>query len=288
MLSVWPFGSNDFDVRGKVVVITGAGQGIGLAAAKILYGRGARIAIMDVDASSAAQTAESLGRNALAIPVDVRDRPAMAAAIEKVTGHFGRLDVVVANAGVVPAPATLRTIDPADFDRVLGINLTGVFNTIHPALDQVIENHGHVVVVGSCAAFSPPVGGSPYMISKAAVEQLGRALHLELAAVGASAGVVYFGIVDTQMTRDAMDDDEIGHELDGLLPWPLSRRISADDAARVIADAIKSRAAQAIAPAGWDVYSLLRGVANVAVDRQLITDRKLHALIRKIEALKVG
>ncbi|OBJ68031.1 short-chain dehydrogenase/reductase [Mycobacterium sp. 1274756.6] len=276
-----------YDVRDKVAVITGAGQGIGLAAAKILDARGARIALLDVDGTKADKAATGL-RDAIGLAVDVRDRAGIADAIAEVTNHFGRIDVVVANAGVVPEPSTLRTMDGDEFDRVIGINLTGAFNTIRPALEQVIANSGHVTVIASVAAFAPGAGGSPYMISKAAVEQMGRALRMELGPTDASAGVVYFGVVDTDMTHRAIDDDEIGRDLGAMLPWPLNRRISAEDAGLVVADSICARAGRAMAPAGWNVYSLLRGVLTAATDPLLVRDHRVHDIIRRIEARRSG
>ncbi|MGY0498519.1 short-chain dehydrogenase/reductase [Nocardia sp. FBN12] len=272
-----------YEVAGKVVVITGAGQGIGRELARILYRRGAQVVVIDVDAVAARRAADELGLDTHAIGADVADRAQMTAAIDEVVRRFGKLDVVVANAGVTPVPATVRTMDPADFDRVIGINLTGVFNTVHPALDHIVSTRGHVVVVSSCAAFAPGMGGSPYMVSKAAVEQLGRALRVELAASGASAGVAYFGIVDTAMTHDMLDTDDLGAELDAMLPWPLDVRISAEHAARTIADGIARRAPRTIAPSGWEPYALLRGAINVVLDHRLAADTTVHELIRAIE-----
>ncbi|MFI5497945.1 short-chain dehydrogenase/reductase [Nocardia asteroides] len=272
-----------YDVTDKVVLVTGAGQGIGRELAEILHARGAIVAVVDIDEAAAERAAEPLRPRAHALGADVADRAGMRAAIDEVVGRFGRLDVVVANAGVTPVPATVRTMDPADFDRVLSINLTGVFNTVHPALDHVVRTRGHVVVVSSCAAFAPGMGGSPYMVSKAAVEQLGRALRVELAASGASAGVAYFGIVETAMTHDMLDVDDLGRELDALLPWPLNVRISAEHAARTIADGIARRAPRTIAPSGWEPYALLRGAVNVVLDGKLAADATVHELVRAIE-----
>ncbi|MGV9680948.1 SDR family NAD(P)-dependent oxidoreductase, partial [Nocardia sp. NPDC003482] len=215
---------------------------------------------------------------------DVTDRAATADAVDRVVAEFGRLDVVIANAGIAPEPATLRTMAGQAFDRVVAVNLTGVFNTVRPALDPVVAAGGHVVVVSSCAAFAPGMAGSPYMITKAAVEQLGRALRVELAAVGASAGVAYFGLVDTEMTHDTLDRDPLGRILATMLPWPLNVRISAEHAARVVADGIERRAARTISPAGWQPYALLRGAVNVVLDSRLARDPRVHELIRRVEA----
>lgn len=277
-------GGPAYDVRGKAVLITGAGQGIGLELAKILYARGASVALVDIDAGAARAAAQALGARACAIAADVADRESMDKATAAALAGFGRLDVVVANAGVVPRPATLRTIDGSDFDRVIGINLTGVFNTVHPALDHVIAAKGHVVVVSSAAAFAPGMGGAPYMISKAGVEQLGRALRVELAAVGATAGVAYFGVVETAMTHGTLDEDELGRALGDMLPWPLNVRITAAEAAETIADGIGRRAARTIAPSGWEPYALLRGAVNVVLDNRLARDAGVQALVRAVEA----
>ncbi|MFE3793117.1 short-chain dehydrogenase/reductase [Nocardia tengchongensis] len=270
-----------YSVNGKVVLITGAGQGIGRELAAILSRRGARVVVADIDAATAKSTALELGADG--VVADVADRDRMAAAVAEVVDRYGRLDVVVANAGVTPVPATLRTMDPRDFDRVIGINLTGVFNTVHPALDHIVRARGHVVVVSSCAAFAPGMGGSPYMMSKAAVEQLGRALRVELAASGASAGVAYFGIVETAMTHDMLDADDLGRRLDALLPWPLNVRITAAQAAGTIADGIERRAPRTIAPRGWEPYALLRGAVNVVADRLLAANSTVHQLVHAIE-----
>ncbi|CAM3853515.1 SDR family oxidoreductase [Smaragdicoccus niigatensis] len=272
-----------YDVNDKVVLITGAAQGIGLELAKLLHSRGAAVAIVDLDGEAADKAANDLGDRAVAIAASVADRDAMEKAVLQTIEVFGGLDIVVANAGIVPKPATLRTMDGTAFDRVMDVNLTGVFNTIHPALDSIIAAQGHVVVVSSCAAFAPGMGGAPYMISKAAVEQLGRSLRVELAPHGASAGVAYFGIVETAMARGTLDEDELGHEIGGMLPWPLNIRISAEEAAKTIADGIGRRAARTIAPSGWEPYALFRGLINVFLDSQLTRDKRVHSLLKRVE-----
>ncbi len=271
------------DVRDRVVVITGAGTGIGRALAEKLYASGASVALIDIDEAAAAAVARSMGERALVVRANVSDRIGMRQAIFRVRERFGRIDVVVANAGVAPEPATIRTMNPGDFDRVIGINVTGVFNTVHPALEDIVAANGHVVVVSSAAAFAPGMGGSPYMVSKAAVEQFGRALRVELAAVGATAGVAYFGVVDTAMTHGTLDEDELGADLGALLPWPLNQRITVREAAESLAEGIARRAPRTVAPPQWEPYALLRGVINVVLDGMLARDPRVRELIRRLE-----
>jgi NAD(P)-dependent dehydrogenase (short-subunit alcohol dehydrogenase family) len=262
------------DVSGRVALITGARQGIGNALARELTARGATVVGLDM--------AESPGV-ALSLTADVTDREAMRAAVERIVQRFGRLDVVVANAGVAPTPATLRTMDPAEYDRVIAVNQTGVFNTVHPAIEPVIAQRGHIHVVASVAAFSPGSGASPYMISKAAAEQIGRALRLELAPHGASAGVAYFGFVDTPMTHAAIDNDPLGHTALAMMPGPMRRRIRPEEAGRVIADGIARRAPVTIAPSAWKPLRWARGLGGL-LDAAIARDPRAHKLIRKTEA----
>jgi hypothetical protein len=121
------------------------------------------------------------------------------------------------------------------------------------------------------------------MVSEAATEQLGRALRLELAAHGASAGVAYFGIVETAMTRGALDEDPGGRDALKLIPAPLRRRITPEHAARVIVDGIGRRAGRTLAPGAWWAALLTRGVGDVLLDAGIRRDRRVHALIRASE-----
>ena len=278
-------GGRTYSVAGRTVLITGGAAGIGRALAGLLHERGATVALVDRDTSALADTAKTLGDDRVLTAVaDVRDRDALTAAVRDLVERAGGLDVVVANAGVTPSPATLRRIDPAEFDRVLDVNVTGAFTTVRAAAEAVIARRGHVLVVSSVAAFVPGPGGAAYMISKAAVEQLGRALRLELAPHGVTAGVAYFGVVDTQLARTTLDDDPLGRALESRLPPPLRRRITAEQAAAVLADAIARRAGRTLAPAIWQPWALLRGLVNVVADAYLTRDRHVQALIRDLEA----
>lgn len=264
------------DLEGRIALVTGGAAGIGLGVAHELHARGARVVIADLVTLSGSPFDSRVA--------DVTDRAAMADLVASVVQDHGSLDVVVANAGVSPVPATLRTMDPADYDRVVAINQTGVFNTVHPAIEPVIAAGGHIVVVASVAAFMPGPCGSPYMITKAAVEQLGRALRLELAPHGASAGVAAFGVVETAMTTAMLDDDPIGSALTDQLPGPLRRRITAQEAAVSLVDGIERRAARTLAPESWTALSLLRGVAGVAIDARAARDERAHDVVRQTEA----
>ncbi|MGX7729078.1 short-chain dehydrogenase/reductase [Rhodococcus sp. 2H158] len=272
------------NLKGKVVLVTGAAQGIGLALARELRNRDARVVLVDRDEATLVAAATTLDSTGTFVAVaDVTDRDAMAAVVARASEEFGQIDVVIANAGITPPPATVRTVDLAEFDRVMAVNLTGALNTVRPTLDSIVARRGHVVVVASAAAFSPGLGGAAYMASKAAAEQLGRALRLELARTGATASVAYYGFVDTELARNTLDRDPLGARVGELLPWPMNRRVSAEHAAAVTVRAIEHRAPRIVTPRLWGVYSVLRGMVNPLIDRWLVRDRTVHALIEDLE-----
>ncbi|MDI9893277.1 SDR family NAD(P)-dependent oxidoreductase [Rhodococcus sp. IEGM 1381] len=261
--------NNRMDLTDKVALVTGGARGIGAATVAALLSAGVRVALVDRDFPPGTAGSE----RALQLTGDVTDPAAMVDCVAATIEKFGRLDIVIANAGITPPPATIRTIDRAVFDSVLAVNFGGVLNIVRAAADEIVASGGHILLVSSCAAFTPGMGGSAYMASKAAVEQLGRALRIEFAAVGASAGLAYFGVVDTDLARHTLDDDPIGQRIGGLLPWPLSRCITSRRAAELLVRAARTRRARLIAPAVWTPYFWFRGILNPILERRLVRDR---------------
>ena len=273
-----------FDVDGKVVLVTGGARGIGHDTACRLAARGARLALLDIDGPAAERAAAAIGPGAIALAVDVSDAIAMAAAVTTVVERLGGIDVVIANAGIEPPPATMLSVDPAQFDRVLAVNLHGVWNTVKATLPHVVARRGHVVVVASAYAFMNGAMAAPYAISKAAVEQLGRALRSELAPHGATAGVAYFGFIDTDLVRRAFASEVVGAARRALPGW-LTRPIEVGRAGEAIARGIERRSARMTAP-GWVApASVLRG-AIAGLDGLMTRDRRMHAAIRLAESSK--
>lgn len=272
-----------FAVHRCAALVTGAAAGIGLAVATELVDRGGSVLLVDRDADAVRTAAQKLGRRAVPVAADVTDQQAMAAAVDRAVEAFGRLDLVVANAGITPPPGTLRVADPAEFRRVLDVNLHGVLHTVQPAIERLISERGHVVVVASGAAYSPPLGGSAYMVSKAAVEVLARALRLELSPHRVTVTTAAFGFVETGLARATLDDHEIGARLTALLPGPLKRRITADDAARVILRAAARRAPRVTAPRAWAPLGVLRGVLTPLLDAVLVRSPPVAGLVRLLE-----
>src|SRR5437763_5961753 len=226
-----------YDVNGKVALVTGAGQGIGLAVAQALAARGARVVLVDLNGEQVQQAAAGLGADrAMGLAADVTDRAAMGAAVEATVERFGGLDVVVANAGIAPTPTTVRAMSEAEFERVVEVDLLGVYRTVAAALEQIVARKGQVVLVASVYAFGNGMLNAPYAVAKAGVEQLGRALRVELSIHGAGATVACFGFVDTQLVRDAFDQIRArsGREPGDVLPAWMMRPIAPAQAAEAL------------------------------------------------------
>ena len=153
-----------YPIAGKTVLITGAAGGIGAAAARALHARGANVALADLGPGAASALARELGGDrALALTVDVTDTAALAGAVDRTAGRFGSLDVVFANAGIAAdPPATMATIDEATFERVVEVDLLGVWRTVRAALPHVIAARGHVLVTASVYAYVNGMANAPY------------------------------------------------------------------------------------------------------------------------------
>lgn len=277
----------EFPLRDKVALVTGAARGIGFETARRLHERGASVALVDLDPGAIAEAAARIGERTLAIDADVADRAAMEEATASTTERFGGLDVIVANAGVAPPLATLRAIDPDVFERVVEIDLLGVWRTVRPGLEQVAERGGHIVVISSVMAWMPGTGGAAYGISKAGVEQLGRSLRIELIPHGASATVAHFGFIDTAMVRDAFSEP-IARTSEERLPAWARRRLHPAEAAAGIVDAIERRAPRVILPRWWRVLYALRGVLMPILDRRLARDPEMLEHLRQVDADERG
>jgi NAD(P)-dependent dehydrogenase (short-subunit alcohol dehydrogenase family) len=272
-----------YDLNGKVALVTGAAQGIGYETARQLHARGASVTVADIDSQAAVEAAERIGERALAVAADVRDRDQLEAAVARTAERFGGLDVAVANAGIAPTHiSTTRLCDDEEWERIVDVDLLGVWRTARAALPQVVERSGQLVLVASVYAFVNGVCNSAYATSKAGVEALGRSLRAELSPLGASATVAYFGFIDTKMVQDAFEDP-LSQRFEGYLPSFARRRLGPDAAGAAIVRGIETRAPRVIAPRWWGVASALRGVVNPLVDRRIEKDGELQALLREVE-----
>ena len=277
---------SSYSVNGKVALVTGAARGIGFETARQLCDRGARVALIDLDPVATAEAARELGAWAIGIAADVTDPDGMRDVVAEVVQQLGGLDIVVANAGIAPQLATVRAMDPELFERVIDVNLLGVYRTVHAALPHVTAAGGHVVVIASVYAFVNGVMMAPYAMSKAGVEQFGRALRAELAPHGASASVAYFGFIDTAMVREGFAGP-VAQRFEATFPRFLRRRLAPAVAGRVLVDGIERRAARIIAPKRWTIYSVLRGLLNPVLDRRTEGNAAIQGVVRDADVLAV-
>lgn len=239
--------------QGKVALVTGAGSGIGRAAALELASVGASVFVSDVDEAAARDVAAVAGdvaggtsgnghaRRAMAGRLDVTAEPDWSNAVEVVVDRWGRLDVVVANAGVSAAsPITDTPID--EWQRVFRINLDGVFLGIRRAAPAIARSGGgSIVVVGSASGTRAAPGAAAYSASKAAVGMLVRSAALELASDGIRVNAVSPSAVRTPMWRSMPFFQAMVDELGEEDAWqalargtPLGRVAEPEEVARVI------------------------------------------------------
>jgi NAD(P)-dependent dehydrogenase (short-subunit alcohol dehydrogenase family) len=276
--------SSSYTLNGKVALVTGGARGIGFATAKELVARGAKVIVLDLHEDAVQQAAAQLGGDALGIAGDVTDRDAMDDVVATAVERFGGLDVIVANAGIASHGATALAAQEDQFERVIEVNLLGVWRSVRAALPEIARRQGHVVVVASIYAFFNGVGAAPYAMAKAGVEQLGRALRVELQPHGASASVAYFGYIDTEMVHQAIDADPLVERMMAASPKVLHKRLPPSAAGKAIVRGIERRQPRIIRPHRWTALSVLRGIINPLMDRQMERDPESQAIARELDA----
>ena len=203
----------------KVALVTGAARGIGLATAKRFLAEGWRVALLDIEREllDGAVAALAEPHTTLALPCDVSDADAVAAAMATVSQCFGRLDALVNNAGVAVFAPLLDTSD-ADWNRVLAVNLTGPFICTKAAAPLMREHGGGAIVnITSISAVRASTLRSAYGTSKAGLAHLTKQLAVELASLGIRVNAVAPGPVETAMAK-AVHTPEIRADYHDAIP----------------------------------------------------------------------
>ena len=191
---------------GKTMMVTGASRGIGAAAARVFAEAGANVCLLARSREEIADIAGEIGKSALAIPCDVSRYWEMEAAVRASIDTFGRLDILINNAGVIDPIANLSEADPDAWGQLIDINVKGVFHGMRAALPSMItQGAGTILTISSGAAHNALEGWSAYCTSKAGAAMLTRAAHVEAAGHGIRAMGLSPGTVATQMQREIKD-----------------------------------------------------------------------------------
>lgn len=189
-------------LQGQRILITGAARGIGAALAERLAYQGARLALVGLEPELLAAVAERCGEGTFVGECDVSDPNQVTAAVDTAAETLGRLDVVVANAGIATG-GPLRTQDLRSWERVIEIDLLGVMYTDRAAMAHLERSRGYLLNIASTAAIFRGPGMSAYCTAKAGVEALSDCVRIEARPFGIQVGVAYFLYLDTDMVRDA-------------------------------------------------------------------------------------
>lgn len=223
-----------------VAWITGVSSGIGRALALNLAGRGYRVGLSARRTELLQALADEIsgkGGEALVLQTDVTKETAVAAAVQQIMNHWGRLDMAIANAGY-GVYGDLEKLSAADWERQLSGNVVGLAMTAKYALPELRKTQGRLGLVGSVAAFVPNPGISAYGASKAAVNSIGLSLQCELAGSGVSCTVLHPGFVVSEIARV---DNAGQHHPERPDPRPAKLMWPTDKAAEVMVKALMRR-----------------------------------------------
>jgi NAD(P)-dependent dehydrogenase (short-subunit alcohol dehydrogenase family) len=214
-------GSRGNVLEGRVAVVTGAARGVGELLARKLSVRGAKVALVGLEPDELKGVSERLYGESEFWHADVTDHEAMARVAAEVKERFGRVDIVVANAGVANGGPFVDS-DPDAWRRVIEVNLVGSAVTGRVFLPALVETRGYLLQIASLAAITPAPMMTAYCASKAGVEAYAHSLRAEVGHKGVGVGVAYLSWTDTDMVRGA-DQEHAMRELRQRLPWPAGK-----------------------------------------------------------------
>lgn len=217
-------------MAGKVALITGAGAGMGRAHAVRLAQEGADIIALDLVDETLVETAaqvRALGRRIVTAVADVRDMAAVQAGVDAGVAELGRLDAVIANAGIAGNPGPSWTIDEEVWNRSIDVNVTGVWHTVKAGVAAFGEGGGSVIIISSTAGIKAIAGASQYSAAKHAIVGLARTLANELGARSIRVNTVHPGAVDTVMTNNPTTFARLRPDLDNPTAEDVAGALSA-------------------------------------------------------------
>lgn len=224
------------NIRDKVVVITGASSGLGEAAARLLAAQGAKLVLGARRALRIEQIASDIiakGGVAVAVPTDVSVRDQVQALVDRAVAEFGRIDVLVNNAGLMPS-SMLDRLKVDEWDRMIDVNIKGVLYGIAAALPVMQKQKaGHIINVSSVAGHRVGPGGAVYAGTKWAVRAISEGLRQEVKPFNLRTTIVSPGAVDSELTH-TITDEQVAAGMKAVY----ERAISAESFARVVAFAI--------------------------------------------------
>ena len=253
-----------WDPAGSVVVVTGAAGGLGAELSRQLAAKGAKVALLGLASDDLAAVQEQVPGSRSWV-CDVTDAAALERVAREVEQHFGRVDVLVVNAGIGHSGALL-TMDPEAYERIISVNLLGSVRTVRAFLPALVAGRGHVLQIASLAALVHAPLMSAYAASKAGVEAMAHALRPELAHLGVTVGVAYLAFTDTAMVQ-AADADPALKALRAALPGPFGRTYPVEPAVARLVAGLERRAPHVYAQAWLRVMAAVRGQAPGLVAR---------------------
>ncbi|MFI2185386.1 SDR family oxidoreductase [Streptomyces sioyaensis] len=271
-------------LEGQVVVVTGAARGVGALLARKLSARGATLALVGLEPDELRGVAAALHGPAHHWHADVTDHEAMDRVAAEVKDRFGKVDVVVANAGVATG-GPFADSDPVAWKRVIEVNLIGGAVTGRAFLPVLTESRGYFLQIASLAAITPAPMMTAYCASKSGAEAFAHSLRAEVGHRGVRVGVGYLSWTDTDMVRGA-DENDVMRELRSRLPWPSNKTYPLGPAVDRIVAGIERRSAHVYGQWWLRGMQSVRGYLPSLIGT--VGGREMRRFGQRLDGMRVG